>query len=544
MPKFLFTVLAGAMLLTAPFFAKQAAAQAPTKQWDKTFGGSSEERLWAMQVTRDGGSILGGNSNSGISGDKTQANRGEDDYWVVKLDAAGNKLWDKTFGGSGDEYFYAVQQTADGGYLLGGTSASGISGDKTQASNGYEDFWVVRLDANGNKIWDKTYGGSDDDALTGIQLTSDGGFLLGGYSSSGRSGDKTQPSQGSWDVWVVKIYAQGNKIWDRSFGGSSSDFANAMSATRDGGVVLAGESRSPISGDKSQPNQGGYDYWIVKLDATGQKQWDRTLGGSGYDEAYGVQQSADGGYILNGITESGISGDKTQASRGGRDYWVVKLDAAGMKLWDRTLGGAGSDQGFAVLATSDGGATVGGMSSSGITGDKTQVSWGGSDFWLVRVNGTGTILWDLTLGGTDGDGSLAANGIQATSDGGLLVAGESASSSSGDKTQNGPGMGDFWVVKLTAGTTTATAPGSVRQVLSVYPNPARSTISLCLPDQAPRNGLWVSLVDATGRILYSQALAVSGTGIDIQVDQYPVGLYFLRLDGPDGYHATSRLVLN
>lgn len=175
-----------------------------------------------MIVTADGSYLLGGYSNSDVG---SEANRGELDYWVIRIDAQGNKLWDKTFGGSANDELQALVATPDGGYLLGGTSASSISGDKSKNNKGVlneygnwtSDYWIVKIDSLGNKLWDKTFGGNNDDNLTTLLPTTDGNYLLGGTSSSGISGDKSQPSQGE-DYWVVKIDANGKKIWNKTLG--------------------------------------------------------------------------------------------------------------------------------------------------------------------------------------------------------------------------------------------------------------------------------------------------------------------------------------
>ncbi|MDF7815219.1 T9SS type A sorting domain-containing protein [Hymenobacter sp. YC55] len=374
------------LLSTSP----QAIAQAPapTTQWDKTFGGSDLDGLEALQQTSDGGYILGGGTNSGISGDKTQGNQGSGDYWIVKLDANGIKQWDKTFGGSDQEYFTALQQTTDGGYILGGRSSSSIGGDKTQPSQGEVDYWVVKLDANGAKQWDKTFGGNNLDNLLALQQTSDGGYMLGGQSNSGISGDKTQGNQGEFDYWVVKLDASGTKQWDKTFGGRNMDGLEALQQTSDGGYILGGFSNSDISGDKTQGNQGsqgGYDYWVIKLDANGTTQWDKTFGGNKLDGLNALQQTSDGGYILGGWSDSDSSGDKTQASQGYGDYWVVKLDANGIKQWDKTFGGSDLDNLTGLQQTRDGGYILGGESYSDNSGDKTQGNQGRSDYWVVKL---------------------------------------------------------------------------------------------------------------------------------------------------------------
>src|SRR5262245_58694259 len=167
------------------------AQTAPLKEWDARFGGSGDDYMQRIQPTTDGGYILAGFSSSGISGDKTQGNQGGWDYWIVKTDVSGVKQWDARFGGSKDDVLYSFQQTADGGYILGGQSLSGISGDKTQASQGSTDYWIVKTDANGVKQWDARFGGSGNDYFQTIIQTSDSGYIFGGECFSGISGDKT-----------------------------------------------------------------------------------------------------------------------------------------------------------------------------------------------------------------------------------------------------------------------------------------------------------------------------------------------------------------
>ena len=183
-------------------------AQAPDIEWQNTIGGFDSDDFRSIQQTIDGGYILCGSSWSGISGEKTEASQGSVDYWVVKLDATGQSIeWQNTIGGSSCDYFSCIQQTSDGGYILGGYSGSGISGEKTEASQGDVDYWVVKIDGTGQTIeWQKTIGGSEYDYLHSIQQTSDEGYVLGGNSSSGVSGDKIEDNQqGSEDYWVVKL---------------------------------------------------------------------------------------------------------------------------------------------------------------------------------------------------------------------------------------------------------------------------------------------------------------------------------------------------
>ncbi len=367
-----------------------ALPQAPIIVWQNTIGGDNEDELNSIQQTTDGGYILGGYSSSGISGDKTEASQGSNDYWVVKLDATGQTIeWQNTIGGSGHDELTTIQQTADGGYILGGRSQSGISGDKTELNQGSWDYWVVKLDVTGQTIeWQNTIGGSNRDELNSIQQTTDGGYILGGYSESGADGDKTETSQGDIDYWAIKLDATGQTIeWQNTIGGNDKEFLYSIQQTTDGGYILGGNSLSDISGDKTEASQGFSDYWVIKLDANGQTiEWQNTIGGSGHDILYSIQQTTDGGYILGGYSNSGESGDKTETLKGWFDYWVVKLDATGQTIeWQNTIGGSNKDELYSILQTTDGGYILGGHSESGADGDKNEANQGDKDYWVIKL---------------------------------------------------------------------------------------------------------------------------------------------------------------
>ena len=317
--KAIFSFVAATFCAISPLFA-----QAPAIQWQNTIGGNSWEVLPSVQQTVDGGYILGGSSISNISGDKTENCLGEQDYWMVKLDATGAIQWQNTIGGNDPDLLYSLQQTADGGYILGGGSISDISGDKTENGIGGSDYWVLKLDATGAIQWQNTIGGNDDDNFISLQQTADGGYILGGWSYSNISGDKTENANGSSDFWVVKLNAAGVIQWQNTIGGNGDDELSSLQQTADGGYFLGGSSDSNISGDKTENRLGMDDYWVVKLDATGGVQWQNTIGGSSYDVLFSLQQTVDGGYILGGYSDSNISGDKTEDSNGG-DFWVLKL---------------------------------------------------------------------------------------------------------------------------------------------------------------------------------------------------------------------------
>lgn len=434
-------------LITSQFSFTTLFSQAPTKQWDARFGGNSVDLCYTIQQTIDGGYIIGGQSLSDSSGDKTQTCLGLYDSWAAKCDSNGIKQWDVRYGGNQGDDLHSVKQTIEGGYIFAGESASDSGEYKSQDSHGSYDYWIIKTDSSGQKLWDLGFGGIANDKFQALQLTSDSGFILAGYSNSGIDGDKTQPCQGEYDYWIVKTDVNGVKQWDATFGGSEDDELESIEQTTDGGYIMGGSSTSDSSGDKSQSSQGSSDYWIVKTDANGIKQWDATFGGIALDMAYSVIQTSEGGYLLGGVSASGISGDKSQESQGGLDFWIVKTDSAGVKLWDFRFGGNDDDQLNALEQTTDGGYILGGWSFSGLSGDKSQASQGGYDYWIVKINGDGQKEWDARFGGAYDDRLLC---LQQTDDDYYVLGGSSRSPISGDKTQSSQGQEDYWIVKLGA----------------------------------------------------------------------------------------------
>jgi len=432
-----------------------AFSQAPPIEWQNTIGGNDVDNLYCIQQTSDGGYILGGSSSSDISGDKTEAAFGLNsvDYWVVKVNATGTIEWQNTIGGNDWDDLSVITQTSDGGYFLAGISESGISGDKTEPSMGDFDYWVVKLNSTGVIEWQNTLGGSKDEYLRSAAQTSDGGYIVGGWSLSGITGDKTEASLGSFDYWIIKLSNTGTIEWQNTIGGNSFDAMWSLKQTTDGGYILGGVSESGISGDKTEPSLGLRDYWVIKLNSTGGIEWQNTIGGSNFDELYSIDQTTDGGFILGGYSSSGISGDKTEPGLGSTDFWVVKLNSSGAIQWQNTIGGSDQDEVNSIQQTADGGYILGGPSQSDISGDKTENSFGNDNYWVIKLNSVGTIIWQNTIGGYTTDyylhGGDFLQTVLQTVDGGYVLGGYS-DSFSGDKSETCLGGFDYWIVKLEA----------------------------------------------------------------------------------------------
>ncbi|HXI51224.1 MAG TPA: hypothetical protein VNH84_06960, partial [Candidatus Saccharimonadales bacterium] len=426
----------------------------PRVEWQASFGSGGYEDLRSLQQTADGGFILAGYAYSGdTNGNKTSPTiGGTGDYWLVRLDANGRKIWENAFGSYGDEQLFSVKQTQDGGFILGGWSDGFVNGSKTSPHFGEKDYWVVRTDAQGKQLWDQSFGGSGTDTLLAIVTTADGGFLLGGISASPPGGNKTSPDFGRGDYWIVRLDAQGNRLWDRSFGGDGQDFLLRVVPTSDGGFMLGGSSDSAANtGNKTSVHFGDLDFWVVRVNANGDKLWEKSFGTSSPEILGDLQQTSDGGFILGGFAIAGPGGTKTSPAYGQEDFWVVRLDTNGNQLWDRSYGGASTEYLQGIQETADGGFALAGFSISAPGGTKTSAAYGIDDYWVVRIDARGTQLWDQSFGGSGEDALFA---FQRTADNGFILGGISSSPpGSGNKTSphfEGPSGYDFdyWVVKL------------------------------------------------------------------------------------------------
>jgi hypothetical protein len=432
--------------LTIAFLFTTSTLFAQEVEWQRIIGGSEDDLLYSITQTSDSGYILGGWSVSSISGDKTANCEGNYDYWIVKTDAFGNIQWQNTIGGSGYDFFTTGEKTSDGGYLLGGYSESNISGDKTEINFGLYDYWIVKVDSVGNVQWQNTIGGTGTDFLYSVKQTSDGGYILGGQSDSPISGDKTENSNGLYDYWIVKTDSIGNIQWQNTIGGSNEDKLSSVKQTSNGGYILGGSSASGVSGDKSENSKGSYDYWIVNTDALGNVQWQNTIGGSLEDKLISIEETKDGGYILGGDSKSNITGDKIENCQGSFDFWIVKTDAFGNIQWQNTIGGYGFENNAVIEHTKDGGYFLGGASTSGWSIDKSEGTNGNYDIWAMKTDSIGNLLWQNTIGSIGADYLYS---FEQTFENDYILGGFSKSDISGDKTENSKGYNDYWIIKLT-----------------------------------------------------------------------------------------------
>jgi uncharacterized delta-60 repeat protein len=361
----------------------QAFAQPPDSLWSRSYGGINYDEARSVQQTADGGYIVAGRTLS--------FGAGLQDFYLVKTDNCGEPLWTRTYGGSSTDEAYSVQQTADGGYIVAGRTLS--------FGAGYDDFYLVKTNSQGDTLWTHTYGGWSNEYANSVRQTADGGYIMAGWTWSFGVAQ---------DFYLVKANSSGDTLWTRTYGGSSSDWAYSVQQTADGGYIVAGETASFGAGD--------YDFYVVKTNAYGTPLWTRTYGRSGDDRAFSIQQTADGGYVVAGSTQS--------FGAGAEDFYLVKTNSLGDTLWTRTFGGSSWDVANSVQQTADGGYIVAGYTESFCAG-----CW---EFYLVKTNSLGDTLWTRTYGGS---GTSAANSVQQTTDGGYVMAGFNGSE-------------DMWIVRV------------------------------------------------------------------------------------------------
>lgn len=440
--------------------------------WQRGLGGSNLDYAYSGNLTADSGYILCGITHSG-DGNVTGFHGGSD-FWVEKLNAEGDLVWQKCLGGDGMDNGWSVQQTADGNFILAGLTNSN-NGDVT-GNHGAYDAWVVKIDTSGNLLWQKCFGGTDMDIAYSVKQTMDGGYVVLGISNS-TNGDVTG-NHGGYDYWVVKLDALGNMEWQKCLGGSSDDYGYSISQISDGGYMITGESGS-ADGDVTG-NHGAYDLWLVRLDAAGNLVWQKCLGGDAEDGGCSVKQTADGGFISLGFTFSN-NGD-VSGNHGSSDLWVAKLTSAGNISWQTCYGDVYMDFARCIEQTSDLGyvfsgslVAVGGMGTAG------------SDGWVVKTDSTGAVEWQQNVGGF---GEEELYSVQQTADGGYFAAGYTFSKD--DNVPENHGLSDAWAVRLTgklnAPVFSPTAATSVNEINFTITAKPGSTIYYTLDGSEPLCG--------------------------------------------------------
>lgn len=513
--------------------------------WEKSYGGKHADYLFDAMPTADYGFILAGSSLSDKTGNKTEDNHGDLDYWIWKMDEKGDLDWQKSYGGSGFDLLQSIKNTRDGGFILAGTSNSSEGFQKKEPCKGLADFWVIKLDARGEEQWQRTIGGNGQDELLCVFQVKDGGYILGGSSGSNPIANnklnektnavtgedlfsKSEKSRGNMDYWIIKLNKEGTIEWQKTFGGQYADLLRSMQQTSDNGYILAGYSNSPVSGDKTDGNKGAGDYWVIKINEAGTIEWQQTYGADGDDQPYIIYQTKDEGYIIGGNSNSrnpltplgGIVNN-------GTDYWVLKLDHDGEVIWSKTYDFGKVDILTSMVVNNDQSYLIGGYAKTeakrSLVNDMAKKAGvakeqdGINDYIALKIDEYGEEIWNKTVG-SNGEDILRK--LFETRDGGYLMAGTSNSNSSKDK-NSAIGSNDFWVVKLKD----KTKAEKVKATMEAIPNPAGPFTNIII-DHDFKEGT-ATVIDIMGHTL--QHFTISDRTVPIDLGNYSQGVYLVKI---------------
>lgn len=504
-------------------FATAGVAQAPVEQWSNRYGCSWFNSGFSIVSTSDGGYAFVG-SVAGNDGDVTGWHEGydfsdnpQDDAWVVKLNASGAIEWQKPLGNSAWNFGASLIQVPGGGFVVAGSTSNEDDGNPLTFL--YSDFWIVKLDATGDVVWEKRYGGTYNDHANCIINTNDGGFAVAGHTVSS-DGDVTN-HHGFYDYWVIKLNEIGELQWQKTYGGTGGEYATSIIETLDGGFAIGGHNSY-----NSEGNHGEMDFWLVKTDALGIQQWQHSYGGSSSEYLSAVIQSSDGGYVMAGSTNSSDGqvtgfhgGDDGDPDSLPDDFWVVKTDSSGNLQWQKALGGDEDDFSVSVIETADG-FVVGGTVESSNNGDVSGEGY--INGWLTKLDLDGALIWEKSIGGNYAEN---IRDILQTLDGGFVAIG----SSEGVHFDNGQNYGysDVWVAKLSAetlGNRTLPING-----LKWFPNPVSSTLNWASENQVVET---VKLFDCQGRLVLDHMPASLSGSLD--VSGLAPGTYIVKAESQDG----------
>ena len=351
------------------------------QEWQKVYGGSSDDRGYDIILSNDNNMVIFGSSKS-ADGD-VSSNAGSNDFWIAKISNSGAIIWEKSLGYSGSDNGYSVIQTIDNGYLLLGvldvTASDGEGNNRISSySHAGGDYWAVKLDANGVLEWSRYFGGNFTDTSYAACQTQGGDYIIIGSSDS--NDIDISNNKGTYDFWIIKISSEGNLIWEKSYGGSEIDEALDITPTTDGNFIVCGNTRS--NNIDVNLNNGAADIWILKITPNGEILWEKTYGGNSFEAAKSVHQTTDNGFVIAGNSRSD-NNDLTK-NNGQNDGWIFKINQDGILQWQSSIGGSNIDLLMDSTQLQDGSiVAVGNTSSSDLDILENK---GFTDLLLIRLN--------------------------------------------------------------------------------------------------------------------------------------------------------------
>lgn len=495
--------------------------------WLKTFGGSGDEGVNSITTTTDGGYVLTGftlSNDGGFSGiDKGYYS----DIFVIKLDSSGNTVWRKTFGGSNWDNGYSITTTNNLGYILTGKTHS-FDGDFNGIyKGGGSDIFVMKLDSNGDIEWKKTFGGIGEDWGSSIINTTDGEYVLTGWTNSNDNHPSGINYEKGDDIFIFKLNSSGDIIWKKTFGGSKNEYSSSIVSTSDGGYVLTGRTSSNDS-DFSGMNKGFDDIFVMKLSSVGDTVWKNIFGGSGWEGGNDIYQTTDGGYVLTGGSNDSVPNGFNQKYQ---DIFVIKLDSIGDIEWNKKIGGGSFDYGSHINQTTDGGYVLtGGFESN--DGDFSGMNRGNIDIYVLKLDSNGNVSWKKTFGGS---GSEVGISLSTTTDGGYVLTG-GTSSNDCDFSGMNKGGSDIFVMKLDSNgnlnnTTSINEFNEPTTTLSVHPNPFSNSTSVSYKVNTPSN-VRIELLNTLGQtieVLREDYTDIGTYQLPLNVSTLSSGMYSVRM---------------
>jgi hypothetical protein len=494
--------------------------------WQSCFGGSEKDIAYDIIEIPGGYFILGTTESN--DGDISFFN-GIIDGWLIRTDSAGNIIWEKTYGGSSGDGFRRIFPDNSGNYILVGGSGSSDGDVSYNPYPGSESFWIVKIDIEGNIIWDKIVGGSYGDKIWNASSTLDGGVVAMGQTTSNNG--HVSVSYGGKDTWFVKLSAEGEVEWDYTIGTDFFDIGQAIIQTSDGGF-LAGSNSIMLEGSVGNitcipPSYGYVTGVLTKFDADMNVQWQHCYGGNNHDAISGILE-LDDGYVFVGSSES----TNMPGHKGYNDVWVVRIDFDGNIIWQKVYGGSRFEAAGNIFATDDGGFIVVGntQSNNGDVSGNHSISEHYTDIWMFKINSVGELQWQQCFGG--GGREEIYRGVVRKSDNNFVIAGVTNYGPSYDVgcTPYGGNIvdRDFWVFEIVMDdTTSAITPPASAGGIKVYPNPATTEFWLQLPENMQFLKAQIELYSPTGKLLYKAQ--PSGEFHKIETAHLPPGLYLIRL---------------
>jgi hypothetical protein len=507
----------------------------------KSIGGAGVDAQKLFPAANGNGYFLIGQSNSNISGDKTENSRGLFDIWITRLSNNFDVLWDKTIGTDNQDFFQTAILENDKIYISVWTFG-GQTGEKTEPSYGSTDSWIICLDTMANIVWQKTYGGNQDDGYPRLVNFSNNSLLFVSQSRSQVSGNKTVPTiNGFDDLWLVEINkTNGSIVQQKSVGSAgNNEFPVIIKSTFNNHLYLATSTYDSLSGDKTDPGYGLYDIWLIELDENINIIADKCFGGNGSEEFPTLIQF-DNHIFLSNTSNSGTTGNKTSPNFGAqntRDTWCIRLDHNLNITWDKSFGGLSNEGSGAILENVNQNIILSTGSASPPGGNKTTPHYNSGDAWVLILNPAGDIIHQETFGGAGSEsGQMYPHPSSSQK---LIFCGSSDSGISGTKTVNTKGSTDTWI-----GEVDASAYLNIDKIdnpegyISVYPNPFLNQINFDFTDL--NEEVTIRIYSLDGKTVYETTLSNSSSSFVWESEQ-TAQIFLYEIKGETISH-TGRVV--